>query len=96
MANSLREAIEVLERVGLVLRIKNELSTMYEIPFIVSKLEREKALLFENIEGYKDFKITFGVYGDRKRLALTLELESETEIYTRLLDAMNNPSKPTK
>jgi len=96
MANSLREAIEVLERVGLVLRIKNELSTMYEIPFIVSKLEREKVLLFENIEGYKDFKITFGVYGDRKRLALTLELKSETEIYTKLLDAMNNPSKPTK
>lgn len=96
MVKDLREAINVLERIGLVMRIKNKLSVIHEIPFIASKLEHKKVLLFENIEGYNIFKIAFGVYGDRKRLAIALGLKKETEIYTKLLDAISNPLKPTK
>ena len=96
MASNLREAIKILDKNGLVLRIKDELSTKYEIPYIVSRFEHEKALIFENVTGYTNFRLIFGIYGDRKRLALVLGLKKETDIYGKLLDAIRNPIKPSK
>jgi len=96
LATSLKEAISLLEKNKLVIKISNRLSLRYEIPYIAKELEKNKAIIFENIEGHGEFKIVFGVYGDRKRLAIALGLHNEKNVYDVLLDAIKNPLPPRK
>ncbi len=96
MAKSLREAIEILERKGLVIRIHDSVSKMHEIPSLMQELESRFAVFFENIEGYEEFRLISGIYGDRRRLSVTLGLKDEREIYDALNNAIKNPISPKK
>ena len=96
LAVNIGEAIRILEDKKLLIRNAFSLSPRHEIPYIAQRVERDKAILFENIEGYKDFRMIFGIYGDRRRLALTLGLSSGKDVYKLLWSAIRNPIRPNK
>jgi len=96
MATSLREAIMKLEKKNLVLRIKDPTSPMFEVAFISQKFEKTRAIIFENIENFPTFQIVSGIYGDRKRLSIVLDIENGKQIYEKLLYAVKNPVPPKK
>ena len=90
MSTSLRETIDRLEKEKLLLRINHVLSPRYEIPLVIREFENKFALLFENIEGYSNFRIVAGIYGDRYRLSTALGLR-ENELLQKINEAIRNP-----
>ena len=46
----LRKFLELLENEDEIIRIKKNVNTTFELPAIVSKLDGNKAVIFENVE----------------------------------------------
>lgn len=90
---SLRTFLARVEEKGEILRIKEEVSTNFEIPYIMKAFDANgPILLFENVEGTKT-KIVANVCGTRKRICEALNVEPEG-LYQKLLEAWRNPLKP--
>ena len=84
----LSEFIERLEQAGELVRIKTPVSAELEITEItdrVSKLplERNKALLFENVEG-SPFPLVINLFGHPRRMAWALGVDNLDELNQRL------------
>jgi len=67
--NDLRQFLKLLENENEILRIKKKVSTTFEIPAIVSKLDGNKAVIFENVEN-KTIPVISNLIGTRKRFAM--------------------------
>ena len=89
----LRSFIKTLEAEGDLIRIKESLSTKYEIPAVLRKFDTRQALLFEKVKGH-DAPIIGGLCGTRKRILRALGVEAETT-YGHLLNAIKRPAKCT-
>jgi len=76
----LREFMSLLEKKGLLARVRTEVDPSWEINGITNKLIREKgpAVLFENIKGHK-VPLVAGVFGTLERVALALGIESASD-----------------
>ncbi len=74
--HTFRSFIEQLEKDGDLLRISREVDPKYELPSLVSQLEkqRHKAYIFENVKG-ADLPYVGGLYADATRIAAALSLE---------------------
>ncbi|MEM4713859.1 MAG: UbiD family decarboxylase, partial [Candidatus Bathyarchaeia archaeon] len=90
---SLRSFLAQMEGKGGVLHIKEEVSTNFEIPYIIKAFDADgPILMFENVEGVKN-KIVANVCGTRRRVCEALGIEPEG-LYQKLLEAWRNPQKP--
>jgi 4-hydroxy-3-polyprenylbenzoate decarboxylase len=81
----LREFIEVLEKKGLLRRIKTEVSAELEITEILDRVVKKNghALLFENVIGYKH-PVFANAFGTTERMCLALGVNNLDEIGERI------------
>jgi 4-hydroxy-3-polyprenylbenzoate decarboxylase len=84
----LTEFIDKLEQAGELVRIKTPVNAELEITEItdrISKLpdNRNKALLFENVEG-SSFPLVINLYGNPRRMAWAMDVEDLEELNHRL------------
>ncbi len=86
----LRGFMEELESGGELVRVEEPLSTRYEIPAVLRRFDGEKAVLFEDVEGY-DAMVVGGVCGARSRILDALGVGAK-ELYGCLLNAVRNPT----
>lgn len=90
---SLRSFIERMEREGEVLHVKDELSTRFEIPFILKHFDRKGPILFfEKVKNQKA-QVVANICGTRERICKALKI-GQNELYERLRRAWGSPQKP--
>jgi UbiD family decarboxylase len=89
---SLRAFLAQIEEKGEVLHIKEEVSTNFEISYIMKAFDNGPVFMFENVEDSKT-KIVANVCGTRQRICEALSVEPEG-LYQKLLGAWRNPQKP--
>ena len=90
---SLRSFLEQMETKGEVLHIEDEVSTCFEVPFIIKNFDGEGSiLLFERV---KDFgaKVVANVCGTRNRICKALGID-QSELYGKLRKAWLSPRRP--
>ncbi len=81
----LREFIEVLEKKGLLRRIRTEVSAELEITEILDRAVKKNgpALLFENVRGHK-IPVFANAFGTMERMCLALGVDNLDEIGARI------------
>lgn len=89
----LRDFIHALEKEGELVRITAEVNRDLEITEITDRVSKEKgaknkALLFENVKGYKTPILT-NMMGSEKRMAMALGVKSLDEIGDRITDLLD-------
>jgi len=90
---SLREFLKQMETKKEVLHVKNEVSTKYEIPFIMKSFDEQgPILLFDKVKKYKT-NIVANVCGTRKRICSALNIDGDG-LYQRLTEAWRSARKP--
>lgn len=82
----LQHFVEVLEKKGELLRIKEEFSPDLEITEITDRVSKKNgpALLFERVKG-SDFPVLINAFGSAKRMNLALGVEDINEIGEEIL-----------
>ncbi len=89
---SLRDFVKQMEKEKEVVRIKNELSTAFEVSYVMREFdERGFMLLFENVKNYKT-PILSNVCGTRSRICKALDVELNS-LYGRLMEGWRSPKK---
>jgi UbiD family decarboxylase len=90
---SLRAFLARMEEKGEVLRIEEEVSTNFEISYIMKAFDNNgPILMFEKVED-SETRIVANACGTRKRICEALGVEPEG-LYQKLLEAWRNPQKP--
>ena len=89
---SLRSFLEVMEKSGEVVHVKDKVSPVFEISAIMKHVPGSPIVFFDNVEGY-DVKVVGNVCATRRRLCSALETEPEN-IYKKIIEAMNRPEVP--
>jgi len=90
---SLRAFLARMEEKGVVLHIKEEVSTNFEISYIMKAFDNNgPILMFEKVED-SETRIVANACGTRKRICEALGVEPEG-LYQKLLEAWRNPQKP--
>jgi UbiD family decarboxylase len=90
---SLRSFLKLMEKQKQVLEIKKELSTRFEIPFVMKKAgDQRLILLFEKVKDYKP-RVVANICSVRERLCSALSVPKD-KLYTKLLDSWFSPKKP--
>jgi len=99
---SFRSFVDKLEQEGELLRISREVDPKYELPALVSQLEkdRQKAYIFENVKG-AEFPYVGGLYASAQRIAEALDIPDYAKLRHRDLQgvfgkAMMNPLAHTE
>jgi len=94
MFKDMKQYIAELEKEGELVHIKERLSPKFEIPAVIKYFvkERNVALFFDDVEGYK-IPVIGNMLGTKRRLALALCV-SESEIAGKYLNLIENPIKP--
>lgn len=85
----LREFIEVLEKRGLLHRIKVEVDPVLEITEITDRITKQEgpALLFERVKG-SEYPVLINTFGSKERMELALGVESLDEIGERISELL--------
>jgi len=93
---SLQHFIEVLERQGELVRIKEPVSPVLEITEITDRVCKNfgPALLFENVSGY-DLPVLMNAFGSMKRMCLALEVDRLEEISAEILSFLEAEAPDT-
>lgn len=86
-----REFLGVLEKKGMLLRVKKEVDTKFEIATI-AKMLNDKPILFENVKGH-DMPVVTNICSTRELVAIGLGVKKE-EIIRKLVEGIENPKKP--
>ncbi|MBI3735169.1 UbiD family decarboxylase [Candidatus Sumerlaeota bacterium] len=88
--SNLRETIDGLEKRGELLRVKQPISTQYEITALLDRLVKSNgpAVLFENVEGHT-MPVLGNIYGTRARTAHLLGVEKLDDLTARLEDFLS-------
>ena len=90
---SLREFLKQMEKEKEVLHVKDEVSTHFEIPFIMKNFDNQSPiLLFEKVKDYET-DVVANVCGTRQRICAALNIDQDG-IYRRLTEAWRSPKKP--
>ncbi|MBM4423465.1 MAG: menaquinone biosynthesis decarboxylase [Chloroflexi bacterium] len=85
----LREFLDLLEERGELARIKTPVSRDLEITEIADRVmkgpaEKNKALLFENVQGFSSFPVAINLFGSERRMAAALGVDDLEELNHRL------------
>ncbi|MGA7613968.1 MAG: menaquinone biosynthesis decarboxylase [Thermoanaerobaculia bacterium] len=91
----LREFLDVLEKAGELVRIRERVSPDLEISEITDRVSKRHgpALLFENVEG-SSMPVAINLLGSQRRMFLALGIDSWEE-WTERLDLFLEPRVPT-
>ncbi|MEN2974632.1 MAG: UbiD family decarboxylase [Candidatus Caldarchaeales archaeon] len=89
MKSSLRSFIEWLRSEGKIVEIDEPVSTRFEIPLMLKKLE-PKPVLFHRIVEHPDFKLVGNLCADRQLLAASIDTSIE-KLKEKVIDAIDNP-----
>jgi len=86
--NGLRDFINILEKEGELIRLKKPVSKDLEITEITNRVckapqDKNKAILFENIEDY-DIPIVTNLFGSEKRIALCFGVKNLEELTRKI------------
>lgn len=84
MFKDFRDYLDKLEKAGLLVRVKKEVSTRFEIAAGIRKISDNDgpALLFENVRRCPGWRVVGGLFGTQRLLAFALEAENQ---YNKLL-----------
>src|ERR1044072_225574 len=91
----LRKFLELLENEDEIIRIKKNVNTTFELPAIVSKLDGNKAVIFENVED-KTIPVISNLIGTRKRFAMAIGSKEKNDIHTIINKSINNMNTNVK
>ncbi|MGB9792429.1 MAG: menaquinone biosynthesis decarboxylase [Thermacetogeniaceae bacterium] len=85
----LREFMEILEKKGLLHRVKVEVDPVLEITEITDRVSKQggPALFFEKVKG-SDYPVLINAFGSQERMALALEVNSLDEIGERISELL--------
>lgn len=85
----LREFVEILEKKGMLKRIKTEVSAEFEITEILDRVVKSSgpALLFENVKGYRT-RVFANAFGTMERMALALGVDNLDDIGMRIKELL--------
>jgi len=87
----LREFLSKLDMLGILARIDRRVSTRFEIPALIKKLD-PRPVIFTNIDGHEGFRLAANMTADRGLVAKSLNI-GEGELLDKLIHAIENPSK---
>ena len=87
--NDIREFIELLENEDEIIRIQKNVNSIFELPGIVSKLDGNKAVIFENVEN-KTIPVISNLIGTRKRFAMAMGSKEKNDIHKIINKSINN------
>lgn len=74
MGEDFRSYLDLLEKENLLLHVTREVDTKFELMVIGRKAEKMgKAVIFERVKGYPDFRVVYNVLGSRRMVALALK-----------------------
>ncbi len=88
MFEDLRSYLENLEQRGLLLKVGVEVDPIEEVPEILRKLMWKKvgkAVLFENLKGFEDWKVAGNLFGSMELVKIALGTEKLEDIGERFL-----------
>jgi len=91
-----RSFVELLEESGDLVRVKREVDRKYEMPAVISRLEKKgKAYLFENVKG-SEMPVVGGLLNGSGRLALALQRPSPdaATLWSPLVEATSKDMTP--
>ena len=91
--NDFRGFLSLLEKETDLIRIDKTVSSKFEIAAVVSKLERQQAVLFEKIEG-SEILVASNILGTRKRFSLALGVNDEKSIHDHIVKSIAKASTP--
>ncbi len=93
LGKDIRDYLEFLETRGKLKRVKTKVSPILEIPEILRRVMQKKnyAVLFENIEGYDNFRIAGNIFVDLDTLKKYLNIEKLEDIGKRLVEPVTTP-----
>ncbi|MEM2104919.1 MAG: UbiD family decarboxylase [Candidatus Bathyarchaeia archaeon] len=90
---SLRDFLEKMEDAKEILHIRDEVSTKFEIAYIMKQFDNQgPVLLFEKVKNSKT-KVVANVCGKRERICKALGV-SQDKLYSHLTSAWLSPKKP--
>ena len=90
---SLRSFLEEKEIKKQTIHISEAVSPRFEVSSVMKRFDQNgPVLFFEKMKGYAN-KVAANVCGTRERLCVALSIEPEN-LYSRLVEAWKNPSKP--
>lgn len=88
---NLRDTISDLEKKGMLLKVKKEVSTKYEMAEILAALDG-RPVIFENVKGH-DMRVVGNLNSSRDLVAFALSAKKENLLHM-LSKAINNPKSP--
>src|SRR4051812_7483284 len=90
----IREFLKALEAEGDLIRIRDKVSTQYDIVGLTRQSSDQggPALLFENVEG-SEFPVLSGLFGTQRRVAKALGVP-EKELFARYLEREGRTLEP--
>jgi len=93
---SLQHFVEVLEKQGELVRIKEPVSPYLEITEITDRVSKKfgPALLFENVPGY-DMPVLMNAFGSMRRMCLALEVNNLEEIASEIMSFLEAEAPDT-
>lgn len=92
MIDDLRSQFKAVEAWGDLVRIRKEVNPRFELPGICKKLEADKAVLFEKVQGYS-LPVVVGLDNNRSRIARVLGTD-DFGLTPRYLEAIRSPLPP--
>jgi UbiD family decarboxylase len=94
----LRSAIELADSLGELVRITKEVDPGHEIPSIMKTLALQAeppAVLFENLRGYPNVRVTVGLWAGIRRARLLQAVPPDPAATARLIaDSLRHPLEP--
>ncbi len=88
---NMREFVDLLDKKGMLTRIKKPVDTKYEISTIVKKLNG-KPVLFEHVKGHS-MPVVSNVCSTRDLVCLGLGIDKK-ELIAKLTHAIDHPKEP--
>lgn len=92
MTFDMRGFLTEIENQNQLKKIKDRLSTRFDVSRLMKKNDGDCALLFENITGHTTH-IVSGLCGTQQRIALAIE-KTQEELYSTMTKAIANPTEP--
>ena len=89
MIDDLRSQFKAVEAWGDLVRIRKEVNPRFELPGICKKLEADKAVLFEKVQGHS-MPVVVGMENNRSRIARVLGTD-DFQFMPRYLEAIRSP-----
>lgn len=86
----LRSYLKWLEARGELVRVKNRVSTRFDIARHEEEHDGKSAVFFENVEGF-DIPVVGNILNSRRNIAHALGVNPDQELSRRLIDASRNP-----